>query len=144
MQFTQTLFAAVLAATSVSAAPTIEARDPAWIIENMKRTCNGADTSCTWDFTINTQIAKPTHCSYVVPARDGKPASRSTGGAVTCGAFTITSGWSGQFAVGFTTLAVVDYHKNRLVWPAYNDNEIGKKGEVVKPNKSYNPQAPPS
>lgn len=148
MQITKTLLAAVLTATSVSAAPvagsdnssnSLEVRDPQWIIEHMSRSCDGQDQSCTWSFAIDTQLSDPTWCNYVVNASGGQPASRSNGGPVTCGDFTITSGWSGQFAVGFTTFAVVENSRNLIVFPAYDDNEIAA-GNV--PNKAYTPTTP--
>lgn len=134
MQFTKTIFAIALAATTASAAPvtgdqTLQARDPDWITQHMARTCDDADTSCTWDFAIWTQLADPVPCSMVVTASNGQPASRSPG-AVRCAPFDVSSGWSGQFEVGFTTFAVVDSAKRLRAFPAWSDNDIGTHGEV--------------
>jgi hypothetical protein len=143
MQITKTVFAALLAATAASAAPattevSMMAETPDWTIENMKRTCDQADTKCTWNFAVNTKSGNPTSCTMVVKANGDTKASRAAGGPVTCGPFTVTSGWSGQFVEGFTTLAVVDHSKRLIVWPAYRDGQLVN-GKVVKPDQSYKP-----
>ncbi|KAH7305934.1 hypothetical protein B0I35DRAFT_483682 [Stachybotrys elegans] len=145
MQFSTALFAAVLAATNAVAAPapvnvdvSMMAAAPQWIIQDMKRDCNKADTECTWNFKVNTQLATATTCKYVVK---GTKASQTRAAAAgTCGPYTITSGWSDQFGAnnGFTTLSVVDQKKRLIVWPSYTDSEV-KGGKVVSPNKSYAP-----
>ena len=71
----------------------------------------------------------------------GSPASRQkAGGPGKCGAYTVTSGWSGQFGEGngFTTLSVVDQAKKLIVWPAYTDKQLAG-GKVVKPDQAYAP-----
>jgi hypothetical protein len=144
MQITNVFVAALFAANSAFAAPapvsnsvSMMAAVPEWTIENMKRVCNKADTQCDWTFGVNTGVAnaKATACTLTVK---GTKASRLNGGPAKCGPYTVTSGWSGQFEVGFTTLSVVDNSKKLIVWPAYNDNEI-KDGKVVSPNKKYAP-----
>ncbi|KAJ3497980.1 hypothetical protein NLG97_g1483 [Lecanicillium saksenae] len=138
MQIFQTLFAVAAFASAATAAP-LEERTPDWIIQGMSRTCDKKDTSCTWKFAINNQETTPTHCTYVVKAANGQPASRSNGGPVTCGDYTITSGWSGQFVVGFTTFAMYDNKRKLIAYPAYDDNEINS-GKV--PDKPFH-AAPP-
>lgn len=141
MQFSQLLLATIFAAPAVLAAPvagvSMMATSTTWTIENMKRVCNKADTSCTWTFGINTGSGDATSCTYVVKASD---ASEANGGPSTCGDFTITSGWSGQFGPGngFTTLSVVDNNTRQIAWPAYTDNQLAS-GKVVKPDQSYTP-----
>ncbi|OAA70283.1 hypothetical protein ISF_02257 [Cordyceps fumosorosea ARSEF 2679] len=132
MQFSKILFA--LAATA-SAAP-LAAREPDWIIQGLSRTCDAQDTSCTWNFSINDQQSEPTGCVYEVHAAGGQPASRSNGGPVTCGPYTVTSGWSGQFGegAGFTTFAVHDYARNEIGYPAFTDSEVAA-GNV--PDKAF-------
>ncbi|ATY58811.1 small secreted [Cordyceps militaris] len=137
MQFFKTLFAMAVAAT-VSAAP-LEAREADWIIQNLSRDCDSQDSSCTWSFAINNQLTEPTACTYVVNAGNGQPASRSNGGPSRCGDYTITSGWSGQFAVGFTTFSVRDHIKNLIAYPAYNDDELAA-GNVA--DKSFRVEVP--
>lgn len=133
-----TIFLAALSSGAALAAPAanlIERADPNWTIVGMKRVCNAADTSCTWTFSIDTHLAAATACSFVVT---GSPASQAPGNGATCGVYRVTSGWSGQFGPGngFTTLAVVDQTKNKIVWPAYTDKELAN-GAVVSPDKSY-------
>ncbi|UKZ67879.1 uncharacterized protein TrAtP1_009039 [Trichoderma atroviride] len=147
MQFTKTFIAALFAASNVAAAPTpadksMMANAPQWTIENLKRTCDTANTSCTWTFAVDTHLAAATSCTYVVKA--AKDASQATGGPVTCGSYTVTSSWSGQFGPGngFTTLAVVDNSKKLIVWPAYTDVQV-QSGKVVSPNQSYAPASLP-
>ncbi|KAK6064353.1 hypothetical protein SCUP234_08597 [Seiridium cupressi] len=139
MQLTTTFLAAVVAATAFAAPaaePGLSRRaDPQWTIVGLKRVCDAADTSCTWSFSVDTHLAAATACSFVVK---GKPASQTSGTGATCGPYTVTSGWSGQFGPGngFTTLAVVDNTKKKIVWPAYTDKQLAG-GAVVKPDQSY-------
>ena len=146
MQLTQILIStALLASSAVMAAPTagvsMMAAGPQWTIENMKRVCNAANTQCTWTFGIEVGTAAATPCTYVVKATD---ASQANGGPATCGDYTITSGWSGQFGAGngFTTLSVVNGQTRQIVWPAYTDNQLAA-GKVVKPDQAYTPAALP-
>ncbi|KAI0505189.1 hypothetical protein F5B22DRAFT_628519 [Xylaria bambusicola] len=130
MQFT-TAALALLSASSVFAAP---AAIPNWTITSMKRVCNTADTSCTWSFGIKTGSAAATPCSFVIT---GKPASHSDLTAMkTCGSFSVTAGWSGQFGPGFTTLAVHNNANGQIAWPAYTDAELAG-GKAVTPDKSW-------
>ncbi|KAL4724292.1 hypothetical protein ACLX1H_008905 [Fusarium chlamydosporum] len=141
MQFSLAFLAAVLSASSVSAAPAdltvnMMAAAPQWTIENMQRSCAKDDSSCTWNFKINTHKGAATGCKFVVK---GSKASQRNGGPVKCGDFTVTSGWSGQFGPGngFTTFSVVSSAR-QIVWPAYTDKQV-QGGKVVKPNQSYSP-----
>ncbi|KAL2132142.1 hypothetical protein VTI74DRAFT_4148 [Chaetomium olivicolor] len=147
MHFNHFLFGLVAAASSVVAAPTLDNRAdaisamaevPQWKIKSFTRTCNAGDTSCTVSFSIDTQTAPATSCSYTVT---GNPASRASTNGITCGPYTISSGWSGQFGPenGFTTWSVVDWGKRLIVWPAYSDRELVN-GVPVTPDKSYAPQ----
>ncbi|KAL8400835.1 hypothetical protein RB594_001019 [Gaeumannomyces avenae] len=124
MLFSKTALFSLLAAAA-SAAPVPEeaqsmvAAVPQWTIANFKRTCNGADTSCTVEFAVDTHLAAPTPCSYVV-----------------------SSGWDGSWGEGngFTTWAVVDFGNRLIVWPAYTDKQLVN-GQVVKPDLSFQPQS---
>ncbi|KJZ72684.1 hypothetical protein HIM_07876 [Hirsutella minnesotensis 3608] len=146
MHFTQTLIAALAAASSAVAAPaepaakSMMAPAPQWTIEKLQRVCDKGDQQCTWTFGINTHVDKApaTACKLEVK---GPGASRAKGGPARCGDYTVTSGWSGQFGEGkgFTTLSVVDNKKRLIVWPAYNDNQV-KDGKPVQPDQSYAPQ----
>ncbi|KAF3765357.1 hypothetical protein M406DRAFT_321913 [Cryphonectria parasitica EP155] len=111
-----------------------------WTITSLVRTCDAADTSCTWSFGINNGTGT-TPCVETVT---GSPASETNGGPATCGVYTVTSGWSGQFGPGngFTTFAVVNYAANLIVYPAYTDKQV-QNGTVVTPDQSYTPQALP-
>ncbi|CAG7920947.1 unnamed protein product [Penicillium olsonii] len=144
MQLTQLLLATGLFASSAFAAPVAEGKSmmaagPQWTIQNTKRVCN-AD-ACTWTFGINPGSGSPTQCTYVVK---GKNAAQANGGPSNCGAYTITSGWSGQFGEGqgFTTLSVVNNKARQIIWPAYTDKQLAG-GKVVKPDQSYAPAALP-
>lgn len=146
MQITQVLLSTLVAASAVMAAPAETSKSmmvasPQWAIRNMKRVCNAADTSCTWTFGIQVGTATATPCTYVVKAAD---ASEANGGPSNCGAYTITSGWSGQFGPdnGFTTLSVVNNKSRQIVWPAYTDKQLDG-GKVVKPDQAYAPAALP-
>ncbi|CEJ83821.1 hypothetical protein VHEMI03270 [[Torrubiella] hemipterigena] len=131
MQFTKTIVAAILA-TAVSAAPTAE---PDWTIKGLKRACDGTK-SCTWNFTVDTTKEK-TDCKYVVFSSGSTPADQANGGPSTCGPYTVTSGWSGQFGPdnGFTTFAVKNDAKKLISYPAYTDKEV-KDGKTVA-DKSF-------
>ncbi|KAK4096573.1 hypothetical protein N658DRAFT_501430 [Parathielavia hyrcaniae] len=148
MHFSSFILGLAAAAGSASAVPTLDARSdtvsamaevPQWIIKSFTRTCNANDTSCTVSFGIDTQSAHVTACSYTVT---GAPASRASTNGITCGPYTLSSGWSGQFGDGngFTTWSVVDWSKRQIVWPAYSDRELVN-GVAVTPDKSYAPQS---
>jgi hypothetical protein len=147
MQLTNILLATGLFASSAFAAPaavegkSMMAAGPQWTLQDTKRVCNAADTSCTWTFGIYPGTGKATPCTYVVK---GNTASHANGGPVTCGDYTVTSGWSGQFGPdnGFTTLSVVNNKDRQIIWPAYTDKQLAN-GAVVKPNQSYAPAALP-
>ncbi|KAI3578853.1 hypothetical protein IWW34DRAFT_738159 [Fusarium oxysporum f. sp. albedinis] len=145
MKFTAALIALVSATGAVAApAPadsvSMMAASPQWTIQSLSRSCDKADTTCTWNFKINTGSGAATACKYVVK---GKPASKANGGPAKCGTFTITSGWSGQFGAdkGFTTLSVVS-SKKQIIYPSYTDKQLAG-GKVVKPDQSYSPAALP-
>ncbi len=140
MKFTQTITAAILAATSVSAAPTASAKSnlqvrgepanvPDWIIENMKRVCADDDSSCTWTFAINPQVADATDCTYYVEAPG---ASTAPGGPVTCGDYQITSGYDTN--LHFTTVTILDVPQQHIAYPSWSDSEI--QGGDVQPPKN--------
>lgn len=141
MQITQLLLTTLFASSAVLAAPadsvSMMAAGPEWTMVNLKRVCNKANTACTWTFGIQIGSGAATPCTYVVK---GNPASHANGGPSTCGKFTITSGWSGQFGPGngFTTMSVVDDQTRQIIWPAYTDKQL-QGGKVVKPNQSYAP-----
>lgn len=145
MQPTQMLLAALLAASSAAAAPTatksMMANGPEWTIESMKRVCAKDDSSCTWTFAIDNHDSDPTPCKYVVTH---DKASQSNGGPVSCGRYTVTSGWSGHFGEGkgFTVLSVIDYNNKKIIWPGYTDLQV-QDGNVVEPDQSYAPQTLP-
>jgi hypothetical protein len=136
MQYTTAILGFLAAATSVSAAPTVHARAADWTITNFKRTCNNANTSCTVSFGIDTHVAPVTACTYTVTG--AAPVSRAAAGPVTCGAYTVTSGWSDQFGAdaGFTTWSVADWSKKLIAYPSYADRDVVN-GAVVKPDRSF-------
>jgi hypothetical protein len=147
MHFNTVFVGLVAAASNALAAPALNTRAeavsamakiPQWEIQCFTRTCNEKDTSCHVSFAINTQTSAPTSCSYTVT---GAPASRAPANGITCGPYTVSSGWSGQFGPenGFTTWAVVDQAKRLIAWPAYTDRELVN-GEAVTPDKSFSPQ----
>ncbi|KAL2195307.1 hypothetical protein P885DRAFT_79246 [Corynascus similis CBS 632.67] len=135
----------IATAGSVFAAPAqdhrsgvVSARDevPEWTITSFTRTCNEDDTSCDVSFGIDTHLAPVTDCFYTVT---GTPASQAPANGITCGDYTISSGWDPN---GFTTWSVVDYNNNLIVWPGYNDNDLVN-GQAVTPDKSYPPSPIP-
>ncbi|CAJ0550898.1 Ff.00g108280.m01.CDS01 [Fusarium sp. VM40] len=146
MKFSAAVFT-FLAATGVSAAPAAEtvnmmASSPQWTIRDAKRYCRSDDSICNWKFGIDTGNGKPFECRYDVK---GPGASKkAAGGPSTCGDFTITSGWSGQFGAdqGFTTLSVVSNSKRQIIWPAYTDKQLAG-AKIVKPDQSYAPATLP-
>ncbi|KAM0347690.1 hypothetical protein ACHAPU_004705 [Fusarium lateritium] len=146
MKFSAAVFT-FLAATGVSAAPAAEtvnmmASSPQWTIRDAKRYCRSDDSICNWKFGIDTGSGTPVVCKYDVK---GPGASKKTAaGPGTCGDFTITSGWSGQFGAdqGFTTLSVVSNSKRQIIWPAYTDKQLAG-AKIVKPDQSYSPASLP-
>ena len=137
------LLLALFASSFSLAAPTSksirESSTPQWTIESFTRTCNTNDTSCAYNYSIDTHTAPATPCSYNVT---GNPASRASYGNVSCGVYTISSSWSGQFGDGngFQTLAVTD--GKVIVYPGYTDKQLVN-GQVVSPDQSYAPQSLP-
>lgn len=129
-----------LAAALTAAAPLeksmMASSTPQWTIESFKRTCNDANTSCDYSYSIDTHTAAPTPCSYTVT---GNPAARASYNNVQCGPYTVSSSWSGQFGEGngFQTLAVTD--RTVIIYPAYTDKQLVN-GQVVSPDQSYTPQ----
>ncbi|KAI0467852.1 hypothetical protein F4859DRAFT_227030 [Xylaria cf. heliscus] len=143
MQLTSTIFA--LFSTSALAATLSTFAATEWTIQSLSRACDGTDASCTWKFGVNTneEGVAVTACNYTVKATSA-PASQSNGGPATCGVFTITSGWSGQFGAdqGFTVISVVDYAKKLIVYAGYTDAAV-KDGNVVDPDLSFPVQTLP-
>ncbi|KAL8377690.1 hypothetical protein RB595_008399 [Gaeumannomyces hyphopodioides] len=145
MQFTTATIITLLAAAA-SAAPAAGkvaavskmAVGSQWTIVDFKRTCNDADTSCAVSFTIDAGAGSATACAYKVDA--AKEASRASAAGKTCGDYTVSSSWSGQFGEGqgFTTLAVVDNVNRLIAWPAYTDKQLVN-GKAVSPDQSYTP-----
>lgn len=106
-----------------------------WTVQNFKRVCNNADTSCVFTYGINKNDGnKITSCNYTV---SGSPASHTSYNNVACGKFIIGSGWDSQ---GFTVLSMVT--NGNIIYPGYTDAELST-GKVVKPNKSFTPQKLP-
>ena len=147
MHLNNILFGLVAASSNVLAAPALDTRAesvsamaevPQWTIKSFTRTCNAGDTSCTVSFGIDTHTTPVTSCSYTVT---GSPASQTSTNGITCGPYTISSGWSGVFGPGngFTTWSVADWSKRLITWPAYADHELAN-GVAVSPDKSYAPQ----
>jgi hypothetical protein len=142
-----TVLTTLMAGSAIAApAPAAEVKSMSaqttWTIENMKRVCNSADTGCTWTFVVNAGSAGKNSCNFTVVKTGNTPASRVPNTGSKCGPYTITSGWSGQFAEGFTTLSVVNQSKKQIAWPAYTDGQL-KGNKVVKPDQSYPVQALP-
>lgn len=118
MQMKNLILSALLSATAL-AAPTTQQADrraeaksmmadaEQWTITSLSRTCNAALTTCTWAFGIN-DGASTTPCVETVT---GSPATETNGGPVTCGAYTVTSGWSGQFGAGNGFVSCLVYTK---------------------------------
>ncbi|KAG6033345.1 hypothetical protein E4U41_006937 [Claviceps citrina] len=148
MYFTQTVLAALLAASTSLGAPLaaeksmmVDATIPDWTIEGAVRNCDAADNQCVVEFKINPKRFSPTPVRFVTGRNGDTGASRNSGAAQTFGDYTVTSGWSGQFGPGngFTTFSVVD-NKNRLItYPSYTDVQLTN-GRVVSPDQSYKPQ----
>ncbi|KAM0273273.1 hypothetical protein ACHAQH_008342 [Verticillium albo-atrum] len=142
---TVAVFAALLSGSALAAPTTGNVKSMAvastWTIENTRRACKGTD--CTWTFSINTGSSN-TPCTFHTKQVGSTPPSRAPGAAQKCGAYTVTSGWSGQFGEGqgFTTLSVVNQATKQIVWPAYTDKQLAK-AVTVKPNQSYPVQALP-
>ena len=68
MKFNIAAITALLSASAL-AAPVEERAEAAttqWTIQNMKRVCNTANTSCAWSFGINTHTAPVTPCKFTV------------------------------------------------------------------------------
>ena len=147
-----TAFVATLFSVSALAAPApaaeadagvavsmMVAAAPQWTIQNMKRVCGSG--KCTWTFSINDHQSAAVPCKFVVK---GSPATKTDSSGHVCGAYTVGTGWSGQFGAnsGFTTLSVVNNNKKQIIYPSYTDKDLNP-GKVVKPNRSYAPQSLP-
>jgi hypothetical protein len=150
MHFSTVVATLAAVGSSAIAAPAMNTRSdavsamaevPQWKIKSFTRTCNAENTSCNVSFGIDTQTAPVTACSYTVI---GASASQASTSGISCGPYTISSGWSGQFGAenGFTTWSVVDWSQRLIVWPAYSDRELVN-GVAVTPDKSYAPQTLP-
>ncbi|KAI1324724.1 hypothetical protein F5Y16DRAFT_380208 [Xylariaceae sp. FL0255] len=138
MHFQTTIFAAALmAATSVYAAPTTAAAIPNWTLTSVNRACDSANDKCVWTFGINTNTgAAATPCTFAITGANASEGNLTT--PILCGAFKVTAGWSGQFGPGngFTTLSVFDTANSQIAWPAYTDKQLAN-GAVVKPDMSW-------
>lgn len=128
---TAALAAAGLAAPATEAAIPMKVGVPDWTMEALVRHCNPQNSYCEWNFRINTHLEKATPCTFGV--RGGSQGATS---GVLCGAFTVSSGWSGQFPEGFTTLSVVDHKKRLIAWPAYTDSKLVN-DQLVVPDRSW-------
>lgn len=127
--------AAVLSALAATGAVAAPAASSTWTLTGFTRTCNGADTSCRYSFGIDAHDGRPAvACSYDVVA--DSYASRANGGPATCGPYIVTSGWSGQFEVGFTTFAVKNEAARLIAYPAYTDTALVN-GKAVSPDMSW-------
>ena len=148
MRFTPLILAGVAAPLAMAApAPAagsvsmMAADVPQWTIENMKRVCNAQDTSCVWSFGIqNNRGAGAVPCSFTIQS-GAKPASQTDGAGFKCGIFTVSEGYSDQFGKdnAFITLSVANFETRLITYPAYTAKELAG-GNVVSPNKSYQPQ----
>ncbi|KAK6083566.1 small secreted protein [Seiridium cupressi] len=147
MKFT-TATLALISSSLALAAPTTRAVSAAaadeWTLEGVTRTCTAEDTTCSWSFGIYTGSDDAIPAVFVVNATSSAPASQANGGPTVFGAYTITSGWSGQFGAGegFTTISVIDYANKLIAYPAYKDTELGN-GTTVSPDRSYPVQSLP-
>lgn len=91
-----TILVSTLLSTAALAAPaqtnsgvkSMMAAVPQWTITSAERTCDTADTTCTWSFGINNGTGT-TPCKEVVT---GSPASQTNGGPVSCGVSYTRSG----------------------------------------------------
>ena len=124
-----------------------------WTITDATRACDEEDTSCTWTFGIDAEVsypnwvpqdgtpedeAWPIPCTHIVNATEAAPASQAISGQTKCRWFNVTSTWSAGVGEdeGFTTLSVVDYPKDWIIYPSYKDTQV-RDGDVVKPDQSY-------
>lgn len=147
MRFSPILLAG-LAAPLATAAPASSAgvsmmatNVPQWTIENMKRVCNAADTSCDWSFGIQSNVgAASVPCAFNIKA-GAKPASATDGAGFKCGPYTVSEGYSDQFGKdnAFITLSVANFATRLIAFPAYTAKELAG-GKVVSPNRSYQSQ----
>ncbi|KAI1655745.1 hypothetical protein F4813DRAFT_391320 [Daldinia decipiens] len=137
MQISALLSIVAFSAAALAQPLSMAANAAQWTITGLSRAVDAADTSSDWTFGIDNG-AGVTAVKYTVKSAGGAPATRSNGGPVTVGDFTITSGWSGQFGddKGFTTFSVVDNAKRQIVYPSYTDAQL-KSGQVVTPDQSY-------
>ncbi|KAI1878783.1 hypothetical protein JX265_002960 [Neoarthrinium moseri] len=144
MKLTASVLPMLLSAPALSA-PVSMAADASWTLVAVTRTCNPGDTTCFWQFSIETGAPGATPCPYTVNATASAPASQANGGPTACGNFTVTSGWSGQFGPGegFTTFSVIDRASKLIAYPAYTDKELVN-GTAVSPDRSYPVQTLPS
>ena len=129
MQYTTILTLLAATAAPALAAPAGAPAVNTWTLRDFTRTCSGV---CTYDYTIVTgQDATP--CQYTAA---GPQASYN---GVKCGAFTISSNWSGQFGPedAFQTLVLV--RDQETIYPGYSDAELVN-GRIVVPDKSYQPR----
>ncbi|ORY70379.1 uncharacterized protein BCR38DRAFT_421880 [Pseudomassariella vexata] len=125
MQFTTALLTAVLSATSLAAPAPIDARATQWTIKSLTRTCTaGTRGTCTWSFNISPTASAVVHCALTTVGDGTHDATKTNGGPVQCGRYSVSTGWSGQFGPGFTTMAVVDQSAKLIGYPSYTDAEL--------------------
>ncbi|KAI0390053.1 surface protein 1 [Xylariaceae sp. FL0594] len=136
----RTLSTLLAASSTVLGRALSTSADTEWTLRSLSRKCDTADSTCTWVFGIDTGNTTIQNCTYVVKASTSPPApaSQANGGPVTCGIYTVTSGWSGQFGSGkgFTVLSVVDYAKKLIVYAGYTDISVAS-GATVEPDLSF-------
>ncbi|KAL9121772.1 MAG: hypothetical protein Q9187_001674 [Circinaria calcarea] len=105
MHFSTLLFAAL---ASVSLAAPLEPRASSWTLQAFTRTCTDTPNQCHYAYNINTNDnTQPTACSYDIVGTASTIAAQQSY-TVNCGAFVVSSSWSGQFGPnnGFQTLAL--------------------------------------
>ena len=125
MKFTiaTTLLTSILATGAIAAPAPAQVQAMAQAgtrtITNMKRVCDSKDTTCTWSFGI-VDAGVSTGCGFTVKKSGNTPASQAPNKGTNCGAYRISSGWSGQFGPGngFTTLSVVNNVRRDQSFPS--------------------------
>lgn len=136
------LLGALVSLTSATPPP---ADAELWTIQAARRVCDKYDTTCTWSFTISTNVASfaPVPCTVDIhyDSVNAIPASHNNVEKVPCGPYRVSAGWTGSFGEdnGFTTLAVVDEANKRVVFFAYADNQVAG-GVAVVPDLQLAPR----
>ncbi|PHH92843.1 hypothetical protein CDD83_4515 [Cordyceps sp. RAO-2017] len=127
MLFAQSFVAALVAAVSVSAAPTA---DETWALRGLHRDCAKDGKACTWTFNIDNNAGNKTACTHVTESQNGKPASQSHGGPTFCSPYRLESSWDQR---GFSVIGVLDQGRNVIGYFGYDDKEVPN-GRVVSPD----------